>query len=229
MRLASRGGIRQDRRRRMKSAPLAWLVRLITGVRLAADPGGPDRPRIYFANHSSHLDFVVIWSALPGRLRKRARPVAAADYWDAGPLRRWLASRVFHAVLVPRGKLCRGDDPIGCMTAVLEEGNDLILFPEGTRSVDGRVGEFRSGLHALALRHPEAELVPVHLENLNRILPKGEVLFLPILGTATFGSCCAGPAEGEHRHDFLRRARAALLELSHHPVDSPEDPDEPRP
>lgn len=201
----------------MSKAPIAWLVRLITGVRLAADPGGPVQPRIYFANHSSHLDFVVIWAALPARLRDRARPVAAADYWLAGPVRRWLATRVFHAVLVPRGKLHRGDDPVGLMAAVLDEGNDLILFPEGTRSADGQVTDFRPGLHALACRHPDAQLVPVHLENLSRILPKGEILPLPILASARFGPPCPGPEDGETRPGFLTRARTAVLALAAHP------------
>ncbi len=196
---------------------IAWLVRLITGVRLIAEPPPPTPPRIYFANHSSHLDFVVIWAALPAGLRNRVRPVAAADYWERGPVRRWLAGRVFHAVLIPRGKLTRDDDPIRKMAAVLDQGNDLILFPEGTRSLDGRVAEFRPGIHALAKLYPQAELIPVHLENLNRILPKGEFLMLPLMGNAIFGPPCEGLREGESRHDFLVRKRECLLALSANP------------
>ena len=196
---------------------IALLVRLITGVRVIDEPPTPGPSRIYFANHSSHLDFVVIWAALPAGLRNRVRPVAAADYWERGPVRRWLAGKVFHAVLIPRGKLTRDDDPIGKMAAVLEQGNDLILFPEGTRSLDGRVAEFRPGLHALAKQYPQAELIPVHLENLNRILPKGEFLMVPLMGNAIFGPPCAGLCDGETRHDFLVKKRAALLALSAHP------------
>lgn len=196
---------------------LAALIRLITGVRLVPDLAEPGPPRIYFANHSSHLDFVVIWAALPGRFRERTRPVAAADYWEAGPLRRWLASRVFRAVLIPRGKLQRGDDPIQRMADALDAGSDLIIFPEGTRSPDGQIAEFRSGLHVLAKRNPHAELVPVYLDNLNRILPKGEILPLPLLGNATFGPPCEGPRDGETRHDFLLRTREAVLALHQTP------------
>jgi 1-acyl-sn-glycerol-3-phosphate acyltransferase len=195
---------------------IALLTRVITGVRMIHDPhaGGP--PRIYFANHSSHLDFVVIWAALPRHFRHRARPVAAADYWEGGPVRRWLACKVFQAVLIPRGKITRDDDPIGRMTTVMEEGHDLIIFPEGTRSTDGKVAEFRAGIHSLARRHPEAELIPVYLENLNHILPKGEYLMVPLLGNAIFGPACPGPMAGESRHDFLARAREALLHLASH-------------
>lgn len=196
---------------------IALLIRMLTGVRLIDESARPGPPRVYYANHSSHLDFVVIWAALPARFRGRVRPVAAADYWEHGPVRRWLAGKVFRAVLIPRGKLTRDDDPIGRMTSVLEEGNDLIIFPEGTRSLDGRVAEFRPGIHALARRHPQAELIPVYLENLNRILPKGEFLMVPLMGNAIFGPPCEGPREGESRHDFLVRARESLLVLSETP------------
>jgi 1-acyl-sn-glycerol-3-phosphate acyltransferase len=193
---------------------IAQFVRLITGVRLIENHAKLPSTRIYYANHSSHLDFIVIWSSLPSRARKRARPVAAADYWNRGPIRRWLAGKVFRAVLIPRGKVTRQDDPIGIMSAVIEQGYDLIIFPEGTRSQDGKVANFRSGLHALAQLHPQAELIPVYLENLNHILPKGEFLMVPIMGNAIFGSPCDGPHHGETRHDFLVRARESLLALS---------------
>jgi len=196
----------------MKSGALAFLIRLITGVRVSEVPE-PVSPRIYYANHSSHLDFVVIWAALPPALRKRARPVAAADYWNKGPVRRWLAGKVFNSVLIPRGKITKADDPIGAMSAVLDAGNDLILFPEGTRSDDGGIGEFRAGIHALSHRRPNVELVPVYLENLNRILPKGEIFLVPLMGNVTFGEPSHGPAEGEMRADFLLRMRDALIAL----------------
>ena len=199
---------------------LAWLIRILTGVRLLHSSPGPPGPHIYYANHSSHLDFVVIWAALPAAMRNRTRPVAAADYWARGRFRNWLATRVFHAVLIPRGVVRREDDPIGHMIAALDAGSDLILFPEGTRSADGKVAEFRPGLHVLAHRYPHAALVPVYLENLNRILPKGEFLVVPLMGNAIFGPPCEGLREGESRRDFLARTREALLELSRHPHES---------
>lgn len=195
---------------------IAQFVRLITGVRLNHDHERQTSARIYYANHSSHLDFVVIWAALPSHARKRARPIAAADYWNRGPIRRYLAGKIFKAVLIPRGKVTRHDDPIGMMSTVIEQGNDLIIFPEGTRSEDGKVADFRSGLYALAQLHPQAELIPVYLENLNHILPKGEFLMVPIIGNAIFGNPCEGPRHGETRHDFLLRARNSLLTLTGH-------------
>ncbi len=198
----------------MKSAVIAWMIRLLTGARQCPDPGGTHPRRIYYANHSSHLDSLVIWACLPPCLRTKARPVAAADYWSKTTLHRWLSIKVFRAVLIPRQHLKRTDDPIGAMAAVLAHGDDLILFPEGTRSLDGSIGKFHSGIHALALEFPEAELVPVYLENLNRILPKGEFLMLPLMCSATFGAPCPGPTEAENRRNFLNRARTALMDLA---------------
>lgn len=195
---------------------VALVVRLVTGVRMIRETAVAERPRIYFANHSSHLDFVVIWAALPAGLRNRARPVAASDYWERGKLRHWLAREVFKAVLIPRGKVTRDDDPVGRMIAEMNDGHDLIIFPEGTRSEDGRVAAFRAGIHTLARHYPHAELIPVFLDNLNHILPKGEILMVPVMGNAIFGPPCGGPREGETRQDFLARAREALLVLSAH-------------
>lgn len=196
----------------------AFLIRLITGVRMNYHVPDPRGPRVYFANHSSHLDFIVIWAALEPELRRRTRPVAAADYWEKGPVRRWLAGKIFRAVLIPRGKITKADDPIGAMAAVLGQDNDLIIFPEGTRGNGDDVGDFRSGIHVLAKRCPQLELVPVYLENLNRILPKGEIFFVPLMASVSFGPPCAPPGENETRGEFLARLRQAVTDL-HHPAD----------
>lgn len=190
---------------------LASVVRIVAGVPRQEGLPPPEGSRIYFANHSSHLDFVVIWASLSGPLRKRARPVAAADYWRKGVLRRFLAARVFRAVLIAREGVARDNNPLDQMAGVLEEDADLIIFPEGTRSRDGAVQEFKSGLYHLARRFPAAELVPVHLENLHRILPKGEFLPVPMLGRVTFGRAVQVPQEGESKQEFLRRCRDAVL------------------
>jgi 1-acyl-sn-glycerol-3-phosphate acyltransferase len=194
---------------------VAFLVRLATGVRQLGDLPEDGRRRVYFANHGSHLDFVVIWAALPGRQRAWTRPVAAAEYWEKGRVRRWLADRVFRAVLIPRTPArMKSEDPLGKMLAALDDGADLIVFPEGTRSEDGGIGPFKPGIHHLATRRPELLLVPVFLENLSRILPKGELLPLPLMGRAVFGPPLPGPTAEETKAAFLDRARTAVIQLS---------------
>ena len=194
---------------------LASASKLISGVRVEWHDALPvdTRPRIYFANHGSHLDFAVIWSALPKAVRRCTRPVAAKDYWGGSPVRRYLATAVFDAILVERKKLTKESNPIDGFVAALEGGTSIILFPEGTRGSDGEVAEFKAGLWHLAKRVPEIPLVPVYLQNLNRILPKGEYLPIPLLSWCHFGAP-AHLAEGEAKAPFLNRMRDLLLTLS---------------
>jgi 1-acyl-sn-glycerol-3-phosphate acyltransferase len=160
---------------------------------------------------------VLIWSALPDAHRDRARPVAAADYWNGDPLRRYLIRAVFNGVLIARDKADRKEDPIDTLTRAVDAGSSLILFPEGTRNPGEGLLPFKSGIYHLACRRPELEFVPVWLDNLARVMPKGAWLPLPLLCTATFG-----PAlrlhEGEAKQEFLDRARNALFALA--PLDA---------
>lgn len=202
---------------------LAAIARGITGVQVQWAGCEPDdRQRVYFANHTSHLDFVVLWSALPSEIRAVTRPVAARDYWDETRLRRYLAENVFHAVLLERGSLGKtkhseethfvGRHLIEDMASALGDRNSLILFPEGTRGTGEKIAPFRSGLYHLALRRPDVELVPAYLENLNRILPKGEFLPVPMLSLLTFGKPIR-VAPDEDKDAFLERAREAVSTL----------------
>lgn len=173
------------------------------------------RQRIYYANHSSHLDFVMIWSLLPPRLRQSARPVAGSDYWERGAIRKYLAGHVFHAVLIERQKEKTENAAraaIEHMAREMGQQYSLIVFPEGTRSVDGTVAPFKSGLFHLSQLRPDVELVPVYLENLNRILPKGEFLPVPMMSRVTFGPPFAA-GECHDKADFLIKARDALTRL----------------
>ena len=172
------------------------------------------RQRIYFANHASHLDTVALWSALPPPLRRRTRPVAARDYWGRGAVRGLIAGRGLGAVLIDRQREQAGQDPLAPLYAALERGDSLILFPEGTRNPDPDSGllPFKSGIYHLAHARPELELVPVWIDNLARVMPKGKLLPLPLLCTATFGEPLR-LQPGEDKAAFLERARSALLAL----------------
>jgi 1-acyl-sn-glycerol-3-phosphate acyltransferase len=199
---------------------IAALARAVSGVQIRWSEGFRETTgqRIYFANHTSHLDFVVLWSALPPEVRARTRPVAAKDYWEKG-VKGYLAQRVFRAVLVQRGaaaQLASEEQARAAGRLVVEQlavamglDESLILFPEGTRGTGQSIAPFRSGLYHLAKRKPEAELLPVHLENMNRILPKGEVLPVPLLSLLTFGAPLR-VGEDEGKEAFLERARAAV-------------------
>lgn len=190
------------------------MARTVTGARSLWIGCAPEPvQRIYFANHSSHGDFVLLWASLPSTLRKLTRPVAGSDYWNKSALRRYIISRVFNGVLIDRERKDPVDNPLQPMLDALENGDSLIIFPEGTRNLEEGLLPFKSGLYHLAKRYPQAQVIPVWIANLNRVMPKGRVLPLPLLCTTSFG----GPlqlTEGESKEQFLSRSRDALLALA---------------
>ena len=196
----------------LMGALLALLARLITGAQghwKGCPPAAEQR--IYFANHQSHFDWVLIWAALPKDLRASTRPIAASDYWTSSRFRHWLTREVFHAVYVVRQRT-DDQDPLEPLTEALKQGDSLVIFPEGTRSNKGDPQAFKSGLYHLAEQFPQVQLVPAWIDNVQRVMPKGEVVPVPILCTVTFGAPLHLGTQ-EDKRAFLDRARAAVLAL----------------
>ncbi|HVI58758.1 MAG TPA: lysophospholipid acyltransferase family protein [Luteimonas sp.] len=195
------------------AAALVATTRLLVGARAHWRGTPPSGQCLYFANHSSHLDTMAIWSALDPARRTRTRPVAARDYWDKPGLRRYIAGRVLHAVLIERRREERDGDPLAPVIEALRGGDSLILFPEGTRTAERLPQRFRGGLFRLAEAFPGLQLVPAYLDTLHRSMPKGAHVPLPLYCTVRFGEAMPRIA-GEAREDFLERARAAVVALA---------------
>lgn len=199
-------------RAKLMSLFLLGLIRILTGAQ-ARWYGCPPKAeqRIYFANHQSHGDLVMMWAALPRELRSITRPIAARDYWTKTPLRKWITSAVFNAVYVDRER--KGEeDPLQPLADALEAGDSLIIFPEGTRGHAEEPQPFKAGLYNLAMRFPQVVLIPAWIDNIQRVMPKGEVVPVPILCSVTFGAPIH-LEEGEDRRAFLDRARQAVISL----------------
>ncbi|WP_193016411.1 lysophospholipid acyltransferase family protein [Proteus sp. FME41] len=223
------------------SSVLVSICRFLTGIRAKqTSPIAKDTPCIYYANHSSHLDGLVIWSCLSPSVRPYVHPVAAEDYWNKNRLRRYLSRRIFRAILIPRhaakmnfseennpgggsGIEQRVDETssptpdkvnaLDIMQEILDRGDSLIIFPEGTRGNGESIQDFKAGLWHLSRKNPNAQLVPIYLENLNRVLPKGSRLVVPVICSAIFGAPIGSTHENESKQEFLIRAKSALEEL----------------
>ena len=191
---------------------LLGLIRVLTGAQ-ARWIGCPPKAeqRIYFANHQSHADLVLIWAALPRDLRGVTRPIAARDYWTKTRFRQWITTEVFNAIYVSRDRT-DNEDPLEPLIAALGHGDSVILFPEGTRGHAEEPQAFKAGLYNLALRFPQVVLVPTWINNVQRVMPKGEVVPVPVLCSVSFGAPVQ-LAPGEERRAFLDRARSAVVAL----------------
>jgi 1-acyl-sn-glycerol-3-phosphate acyltransferase len=198
---------------RPTAVTLVSMVRFLVGAYPRWVGCAPEeRQRIYFANHTSHVDTLAIWSALPRGLRERTHPVAARDYWGSG-FRKYVATRTLGAVLIDRTREDKTVDPLAPLLELLAQGESLILFPEGTRGPDALPRPFKSGLFRLAQAMPHVELVPVYLENLHRSMPRGAFFPIPLTCTVRFGTPLAVVA-GEEKEQFLARAREEVVRLS---------------
>lgn len=191
---------------------LALLAKLFSGATVRWVDCQPDTcQRVYFANHTSHLDALVLWSSLPREIRDVTRPVAARDYWERGGVRRYIA-RLFNVILIDRKKIKVHESPPDVMIREIGNTYSLIVFPEGARNVEDEMAQFKSGLYYLGKKRPDLELVPVYIDNLNRVLPRGEVLPVPLLSCITIGPPI-WLESGEPKAEFLKRAREAVLRL----------------
>lgn len=191
---------------------LVGIAKLFSGATLRWVDCQPDTcQRVYFANHTSHLDALILWASLPRQIRALTRPVAARDYWVRGPIRRYMAS-VFNALLIDREKISVRNSPINMMIGEIGDTYSLIVFPEGGRNTSSEMKEFKSGIYYLSKKRPDLELVPVYLNNMNRIMPKGEFLPVPLMSCITVGPPM-WLEPGESKNDFLERARNEIIKL----------------
>ena len=194
---------------------LCLITSFITGVtsKQASDLAFTPTNKVYYANHASHGDFVLVWISLPKTWRMLTQPVAGADYWLGSKLKAFIAEQVFRVLLIDRQH-----DPkqaVAAMDGALKEGKSLILFPEGTRNTtdDQVLLPFKSGLYHLARENENVEFVPVWINNINRVLPKGKILPIPLLCEVRIGEVIKKLPD-EDKTAFLTRIRQALLDLA---------------
>ena len=189
-------------------------AKIVTGARSFWHSPPQATPTVYFANHNSHADFALVWATLPRPVRRITRPVAGADYWLAKPLRRFVGVEVINALMIAReGGNLRENNPVRQMSAALQAGDSLIMFPEGTRNMSEKpLQEIKSGIYHLAKACPDARFVPVWIDNVQRVLPKGMIVPIPLACTVRYGAPLQFvPDMG--KKGFLDLVRESLLNL----------------
>ena len=125
---------------------LVIVAKLLSGYSVRWLDCQPDTcQRVYFANHTSHLDALVLWASLPNDVRTLTRPVAAKDYWEGGPVRRHVAAS-FNALLIDRKEIKVHQSPVDLMIREMGNTFSLIVFPEGGRNSSDEMGRFKLSL-----------------------------------------------------------------------------------
>ena len=192
-----------------------WLVcRPLAAVFAGADVVGRERlpktgPAILVANHSSHVDTLLLLTIFPARTVGRVRPVAAADYFLTNPVMSWFSRRLVGITPVSR-TAARGEDVLAPAKAALAQGSILLLFPEGTRGAGDEMGPLKTGVARLVEAFPSAPVIPMWIQGAERVLPKGAVAPVPM-------TCCVLVGEpivwrGD-RAAFMAELKAALEAL----------------
>lgn len=142
---------------------------------------------ILIANHNSHMDTMAIMSAIPHRFIHKVHPVAARDFFGKNLFQKILMRYLVNATLIRRDRDNKERDPINDMDKMLKKKRSLILFPEGSRGVAGKMSNFKKGLGYLVQKNPKISVIPVYLENIYKTLPKGKRLILPYNCSIKFG------------------------------------------
>lgn len=200
----------------MMKSLLLWLTRICCGIIVRREiPRLPEKEGcVFFANHTTHFDLLVILSALPKPVRKNLRPVAAKEYWLKTALRRWLALRVLNIIPIDRQNPSRTRSCFQEIHDTLEQGNPVLIFPEGGRQSPESGGNLKGGIFLIAEQRPETRFYPVRLSGFHRVLPKGEWLPAPNMGIVSFREPIVRQPE-EPRAAFMERCRRALEREDH--------------
>ncbi len=167
-------------------------------------------PVIFAANHHSHLDAGLLITSLPEPFRHQVFAAAAADYFFDSRIKATASALVLNAIPIERAKVSRRSATEAA--ELIDEGWNLVIFPEGGRSPDGWGHPFRGGAAYLALKC-DVPIVPVHLAGTGRILPKGRNRPRPSRTVVTFGTPIYAD-DGERSQALNTRLEEAVAALA---------------
>lgn len=168
-------------------------------------------PFILIANHSSHMDTVSLLNLIPLKSLRKVKPVAAADYFAKNTLIAWLSDTFMNILPIDRAKITKENNPIKLMGDVLKNNQSIIVFPEGTRSLDGEFNQFKTGVARLIIQNPDIPIVPCYLTNMYKAMPKGELLPIPFICDIYIGESFL--VQGDDIQEITELLKAKIVEL----------------
>ncbi|MES2035585.1 MAG: lysophospholipid acyltransferase family protein [Pseudomonadota bacterium] len=200
---------------------LRWLLLLLIARPIArfltgADVSGREHlplkgPAIVVANHNSHMDTLLLLTIFPSKAMSRVRPAAASDYFLKDPMIGWVSRNLIGIVPVARDKVGTGEDVLAPAREALTAGDIIVVFPEGTRgNADDEMARLKSGVARLAEAFPEAPVTPIWIQGAGRVLPKGEVIPVPMNCAVLIGPPVRWAGK---RTEFMDGLREALMKL----------------
>lgn len=167
-----------------------FILTIVIGVRFMGNRNLKSLDQFIIAsNHNSHLDSIVLMSALPTNKLKNTHPIAAKDYFGSNRISAFFTWFFINAELINRRNAEDGSqvNPIRRMIELLNKKKSLILFPEGSRGIPGEMSEFKNGIGYVVENKPGIPVIPVYMEGLGRVLPKGVKIILPNITKIYFG------------------------------------------
>jgi 1-acyl-sn-glycerol-3-phosphate acyltransferase len=167
------------------------------------------RPVIFAANHSSHADTSLILHSLTDTARDRTVVAAAADYWFKHPVLGNIVSLFLNTF--PFSRTGGAQAQLHNSSQLLKSGWNLVLFPEGSRSPDGRIQEFKPGVGHLA-KETGTPVVPVHIQGAFQVMPRHQRLPVPGRVRVRIGKPMS-PQTKEGSRDFTARVERAVRSL----------------
>lgn len=156
------------------------IVLIVLGLNIRGRHNLPqDGPAVIVANHNSHLDTMVLFSLFPLSKVHKLRPLAAADYFLRNKFMAWFSLNIIGIIPIARDGSQSRQELFAPCHAALDQGDIIILFPEGTRGEPEQASRPKKGIFHLVKDREDTPVIPVVTHGLGRALPRGEALFVP--------------------------------------------------
>ena len=188
------------------------FVYIVLGISVKNPRNLPRKgPAILIANHNSHIDTLVLMSLFSTRQLLKVHPVAAADYFFNTKFRAFVFRTLIGAIAVKRERKNSKEDVLAEAKQHLKDGHILIIYPEGTRSLDGEIHEFKTGAAHLAKSNPDVPVIPIFLHGPDQVMPKADFLPVPFICDVYVGTPMY--LGGDSKQEFTEKIFQEVLRL----------------